>query len=343
MSKKASPTVIGFFTLVGLIIAGAAAVLFGAGKYFENTYPILLYFDKSANGLQVGSDVRFGGVRIGSVSSITVLVDPEENRKIIPVIVELGEKNLRAISSDTGGGIDFSSREGVEEAVRDGLRAGMKQQSLVTGQLYIEFDILPKAEAFIYQPREESKYPVVPTVSTQMDELVAGIAAGLEKFNELDLDAVMVELRDVLNATKEQITALDVAKINDNFIAITEDVRVISEDVRAITSDDALAGAVDNLNKALVSIDELATQANVGLEPLLADLKVIMKRTESSLESVEAATRDMSEVSNPRAPAVMQLQNVLRETQRASQALQELSNDLKRNPNTLLRGRAPSE
>src|SRR5690606_9807762 len=110
---------------------------------FETTYPVLLYFDKSANGLQVGSDVRFGGVRIGTVRSISVLMDPEGYRKIIPVVVELGEKDLRLISSSAGGGIDFSTHSGVEKAVSEGLRAGMKQQSLLTGQLYIEFDVVP--------------------------------------------------------------------------------------------------------------------------------------------------------------------------------------------------------
>ena len=135
MSKKASPTLIGIFTLAGLIIAATGLVLFGAGKYFKNTYPVLLYFDKSANGLQVGSDARFGGVRIGSVRSINVLIDPVHNRKIIPVVVELDEKELKLISAESGVGIDFSSFEGVRKEVDEVLRAGMIQQSLVTGQL----------------------------------------------------------------------------------------------------------------------------------------------------------------------------------------------------------------
>jgi len=37
------------------------------------------------------------------------------------------------------------------------------------------------------------------------------------------------------------------------------------------------------------------------------------------------------------------MQNVLSETERASRALKELSNDLKRDPDTLLRGRATPE
>jgi paraquat-inducible protein B len=40
---------------------------------------------------------------------------------------------------------------------------------------------------------------------------------------------------------------------------------------------------------------------------------------------------------------MMRLQNVLQETERASRALKELSNDLKRDPDTLLRGKAIPE
>jgi len=333
MSKKASPTVIGIFTLLGLIFAGVAAVLFGAGKYFENTYPILLHFDKSAYGLQVGSSVRFGGVRIGSVRSINVLVDPEGNRKVIPVIVDLREKDLRLIGSEAGGGIDLTTREGVEKAVASGLRAGMKQESLVTGQLYIEFDILPDAPSFTYTPRLATEYPIVPTVGTQIDELVAGIADGLAKFNALDIDGVMKELRDVLVGAKEQIANLDMKEINDNLVEITEDVRIL-------TGDEKLVRAVENLDASLVQINELATKANQGIEPLLANLQGVIARTDASLVRIEAATRELSQLSNPRAPVVLQMQDVLRETQRASEALKELSNDLKRNPSSLLRGPA---
>lgn len=333
MSKKASPTLIGIFTLVGLILAAFGVVVFGAGKYFERTHGVLLYFDKSANGLQVGSDVRFGGVRIGRVKSISVLVDREENRKIIPVVVELGDKDLRLISSESGGGIDFTSREGVKKAVAEGLRGGMKQQSLVTGQLYIEFDIVPDVPGFVYHTRGEPPYPVVPTVGTEMDELISGIADGLKKFNALDLDGVMTELRDVLVSSKAQISELDMKSINDNVLAITED-------VRKITGDEKLNSAVENMDAALAQIDTFMTKANRGISPLFEDFNAVILKTDASLARMEQAMTEFQNLSNPRAPMIMQLQNVLQETERASRALKELSTDLKRDPNTLLRGRA---
>ena len=262
MSKKASPTIIGIFTLAGLIIAAVGLMLFGAGAYFKKSYPILLYFEMSANGLQVGSDVRFGGVRIGRVRSINVIIYRDQNRKIIPVVVELGKTELSLIGTEKGGGIDFSTQEGVAKAVKEGLRAGMKQQSLVTGQLYIEFDIAPDTPGFIYQDNAEPPYPVVPTIATEMDRLIAGISDGLKKFNDLDLDSVMSELRDVLVSVNKQVGAIDIKEINDNITAITRD-------VRGITSDEKLGEAVGNLNQAL-SEAERATRA---LKELTADLK----------------------------------------------------------------------
>jgi paraquat-inducible protein B len=336
MSQKASPTVIGIFTLVGLILVGAALVLFGAGKLFTSTHDILLYFDKSANGLQVGSDVRFGGVRIGKVKSINVLVDRKANRKIIPVVVELTDKDLHLISTDEGGGIDLTTFDGVRKAVSEGLRAGMKQQSLVTGQLYIEFDIVPDTPGFVYHSTVAPAYPVVPTIGTEMDELIAGISDGIQKFNALDLDSVIKELRDVLVTANKRIAEVDVKEINENVLGITRD-------IRAATGDRKLAEAVDNLNQALVRIDDLAGKANKEIDPLLADLKTIMEKTDAGIARIDEATKEISQLSNPRSPVLLRLQNVLRETERASRALKELSNDLKRDPKALISGKAAPE
>lgn len=336
MSQKASPALIGLFTLVGLLLVGAGLVLFGAGKLFTRHHEVLMHFDKSANGLLVGSDVRFGGVRIGRVKSISVIVDRVENRKIIPVVVELAEKDLRLISANDGGGIDFSSFEGVAKAVSEGLRAGMKQQSLVTGQLYIEFDIVPGTPGFTYQGKTEPEHPVIPTIGTEMDELIAGISDGIEKFNTLDLDSIIRELRDVLHSANQRINELDFNEINENLVGITND-------IRRITSDEKLVAAVDNLNSALEQIGEFADKANTGIDPLMEDLRAMIERADASLQGLNEAAAEISQLSNPRSPVLLRLQAVLQETERASRSLMELSNDLKRDPKALISGRAVPE
>ncbi len=332
MSKKASPTIIGLFTLVGLLLVATALLLLGAGKFFEKSSSIILYFEKSAYGLLVGSEVRFGGVRIGRVTSIQVIIDQKENRKIIPVVVELSDKDLHDVGLTAGGSIDFVTEAGVKKAVADGLRARMKQQSLVTGQLYIEFDLIPDSPIFDYKPEITSPHPNVPTLGTELDDLIKGIADGLKKFNSLDLAGVMKEVRDVLINAKTQIAALNLKQINDNIVGITAD-------VHTLTSNKKLGKAIDSLDEALMSFDEMSKKANQGIDPLLKDLEEIMQKATAALAKVEDASADISKVTNPRAPVLMRLQNVLEEAERASRAIKELANDLKQSPNALLLGK----
>lgn len=332
MSKKANSTLIGLFTLLGLVIVGVALVSLGAGKYFEKTHKILLYFDKSVYGLEVGSDVRFGGVRIGRVSSINVIIDTKENRKIIPVVVELTEKELLNIAAGGDGMLDFSSEQGVKKAVKQGLRAGMKQQSLVTGQLYVEFDINPGTKGFTYKSPEDPDYPVVPTVPTEIDELISGITDGLKKINDLDIAGVMEEMRDVLKGANKQISDLDLKVISENLTAITRD-------VRSFTSDPKLQSSLANLDEALIEIRDLSATANQNLDPLLADIREVAEETKASLKKIDNTAEELSKVSDPRSPMLLKFQNLLHETETASRALRELTNDLKRNPNSLLRGK----
>lgn len=336
MSQKANPTLIGAFTLIGLLLAGAAVVLFGAGKYFERSHRILLHFDKSAVGLLVGSDVRFGGVRIGRVASINVLVDAEKNRKIIPVVVELAEKDLQAIGSTSGVSIDFSTPEGVRIAVERGLRAGMKQQSLLTGLLYIEFDIVPKVPGFIYEGPTVAKYPMVPTIPTEIDELIAGVADGLKKINALDLQGVVKDLHDVLESAKTQLDDLNMKGISENLVAVTQD-------VRNFTSNDKLASAIQHLDEALIEFKELSVKANKGIEPALEEFTKVTQKAADSLSKLEEVGDELAKTANPRGPVLMRLQAVLQETERAARAITELANDLKRNPNALLMGKDNKE
>lgn len=332
MSKKASTTMIGLFTLLGILLGVVAVVLFGAGKYFEKTHKIQLYFEKSVNGLEVGSDVRFGGVRIGSVSAITVIIDTKKNRKIIPVVVELTEKGLRSVEGSGENSIDFSSPEGVRSAVGKGLRAGMKQQSLVTGKLYIEFDIQPNIKGFTYNEPGEPEFPIVPTIPTEMDELISGITDGLKKINDLDIAGLMEEMRDVLKGAKNQIADLDLKEINENLTAITAD-------VRGLTSDGRIKSSLANLDETLKEIKELSAKANDNIDPLLADIRDVTEKTRESLLRIEESADSLSKVTDPRSPMLLEFQNLLHETENASRTLRDLTSDLKRNPGSLLRNK----
>jgi len=343
MKNQANPTLIGVFTLIGLAVVGAAVLLLSTNRFFNTTHTLQLYFDKSANGLQVGSDVRFGGVRVGSVRSIGVMIDPEENRKIIPVVVSLNARDLGQTGNEAEGGIDFSTHDGVAKAVERGLRAGMKQQSLVTGQLYVEFDVLPEMPGFTFKPDKPSEYPVVPTIGTELDELIAGIGEGIRRFHALDLESLIANLQDLLHTTNERVASINTGEINENLVSITND-------IAAITADGRINSVIENLNQTLGNLEQFSNKANEGIGPIMRDAEAtlasgreILGEARETLAKLETAVEDITGIANPRGPVLMRLQQALHETERASRALQELSNDLKRDPRAIISGKAESE
>jgi paraquat-inducible protein B len=332
MSKNASPTLIGLFTLGGLVLAAVALVLLGLGKFFEKTANITLYFDRSADGLLVGSEVRFGGVRIGRVSAINVLVDPKENRKIIPIMIEISERRLATAGAVSGGGIDFTTEEGVQRAVASGLRARMKQMSFVTGQMIIEFDIVPNQPGLVFEPTVKSAYPVVPTLGTELDALMLSISEGLKKLNAVDFAGLITELRTTVASAKTQIDSLRMKEISDNLTKITAD-------VQQLTGSEKLGKAIDNLDVALANLNEFTAKANKGVDPVVVDIQKAIQKASDAFAQLETASQEIAKVANPRAPVLMRLQQVLEETEHAARSIKELANELKRNPNSILTGK----
>jgi paraquat-inducible protein B len=172
----------------------------------------------------------------------------------------------------------------------------------------------------------------VPTIPTEIDELISGITDGLKKINDLDIAGLLTEMRDVLKSANKQIADIDLREINGN---LTE----ISRNVRDFTSDEKLKSSLANLDEALREIKELSAKANENIDPLLADIKAVAEDTRESLKKIEATASELSKASDPRSPMLLNFQNLLHETETASRALRELTNDLKRNPNSLLRGK----
>jgi paraquat-inducible protein B len=165
-----------------------------------------------------------------------------------------------------------------------------------------------------------------------MDELISGVSDGLKKFNALDLDGVMKDLRELLESTKEQVNGLDMKEINANIVTITKD-------VKNLTGDEKLKSAISHLDEALLSINNVSAKLDKDMGPLMADARRTMENAANSLKKIEETSAGLSNVTNPHGPVLMRFQNVLEETERAARAVKELANDLKRNPNALLTGK----
>jgi paraquat-inducible protein B len=73
MKTKTRYFKIGIFLLSGVCVLVVAIVLFGAGRLFKKEIIVETYFADSVQGLDVGSPVKYRGVKIGEVKDIGIV------------------------------------------------------------------------------------------------------------------------------------------------------------------------------------------------------------------------------------------------------------------------------
>jgi paraquat-inducible protein B len=110
-----------------------------------------------------------------------------------------------------------------------------------------------------------------------------------------------------------------------------------------ILDDPALRSSFTNLDLALVEARQLAGKLNRGADPLLAKLDADLQKADSTLTSAATAFNDLKALIQPGSPVSEELLSTLEKAGRALDAFRELSQDLQRNPNSILTGKAPEK
>jgi paraquat-inducible protein B len=111
---------------------------------------IRMRFNQSLRGLAVDAPVEFLGVPFGRVVSVNL--DFDEKAQTFPTVVgaviypaRLGKAHDKLVALAKARGDDEQMSQMMGRLVEHGLRAQARTGNLLTGQLYIAMDFLPKA------------------------------------------------------------------------------------------------------------------------------------------------------------------------------------------------------
>jgi paraquat-inducible protein B len=197
MSRRASPTAIGAFVLGALALVVAGILVFGSGRFFRTPVTYVLFFNTSVQGLTVGAPVNFRGVKVGQVSRIVSRWDTSW----IEVFIALDPSVPR-------GAKDKGLRESIDENIRlAGLRAQLRTQSFVTGQLYIALDLFP--ETALTLVGLESDVPEMPTVPTILEQFSRRAERLMETLESLPIGRLVESTMQTLEGLNTLVRSED--------------------------------------------------------------------------------------------------------------------------------------
>ena len=363
MSKQANKTLIGGFVLGALALAVAGVLIFGSGRFFARTYPYVLYFDGSVKGLSIGAPVTFKGVKIGSVTDIKLRLEGEEMTPRIPVFIELEPGKI----SEARGVPGF--QKAVEEKdvygrvnmlVERGMRAQLGLQSIVTGQLVVEFDFHPDKPARLIGI--DTEYPELPTISSGMQEIA-------ERIKELPLDEILNELHLTLKGIEGVVNAPEVQESVANLHQTLEEVKQLVQTLneRAGPMGSQLEETIKDVQHMVRNVDDKVTALTSSFEDTSEAARSALRQAEKTLsleegpssqlassildtsqsarDALDQASKTLAMVENMAgedSQMYHELRDTLEEFAKAAQSMRVLLDYLERHPEALIKGKSGS-
>jgi paraquat-inducible protein B len=325
MSQRANPTMIGAFIVAGLALGVAGLLAFSSFRLFSASTKFIIYFNSSLNGLSKGAPVKYRGVTIGSVDRVMIHYNQDVKDDAMPVIIEIQERLVRERLDKAS---LFEGLNDLGEQVRKGLRASLETESLLTGVLYVNLEILRDAPPAVYH-QWESLYFEIPSRATDIQEFMKNLAgmdiAGLEK------------------SINSLITKID-ATLGDLKVGeLSAGMRRLMDSVDRIASSPELKDSIADLKTTLGEYRRLAEKLNGHIDPILNDFRGTLAEANKALAQIQGGMVSVRGLLAPDSPMRHDLTVALEQAASAAQAISALAEFLERHPNALVAGREAAE
>ena len=331
--KRVDPRVIGSFVVGAILLGVAGLIFFGPGGLFSKTQRYVLHFNSSVKGLNVGSPVRFRGVKIGRVKDINVRLQTSDYKFRIPVVIEIEPSRIETYDNNKGilDAIKTSmqGQDPIQALVKKGLRAQLELDSLLTGQLYVDFDMHPGAPLIL--SGENTDYPELPTMRSNLDELS-------KTFEDLPLRELANKLIGSVEGFEKLVNSPGLQQGLSKF-----DKTVTRLNQLLQTLNRKLLPLADNMELTLKDVRQLVHQVDTKVNPLAADFQLAMRNFNDAAQKTEETMTKVQNLTASNSPLHQQLSITLQEMVKTAQAIRLLSAEIERDPQILLRGRNQGE
>jgi phospholipid/cholesterol/gamma-HCH transport system substrate-binding protein/paraquat-inducible protein B len=299
MSERANYFKIGLFVLCGAVIAVAGLLALGAGSLLQQKFFAESYFEESVQGLDIGSPIKFRGVQIGRVETIT-LVGSEypTNKRYVLVRFSLYRDAVGALSQ-------AAVKRFVDSEVEKGLRVRLAFQG-VTGAAYLEADYLEADRAPWLSIDWKPDYPFLPSAPSTITRYTEAIDGILKNIEQIDIQAIASGLEEALTTMNGFMEKAKVGEIGQQTVQLMSELRATNRRLERMLSKaeppvDAilqeLPQATENLNRLAAQLNALAGDLPENIAPLGSTLRRLNGLLAAEQQTIEETLENIQQVS----------------------------------------------
>ena len=300
METRAHHILIGLFT----VLTAAAALLFAlwmsyaAGQRDYQPYRIL--FERSVNGLSVGSKVQYNGIEVGDVTELSL--NPDDPRQVITLIRVYEDTPIKV---DTRAKLAFAS---------------------ITGSMSVQlYGGTPESQRLLAQSSDDTPFiqadpSPIATLFDEGEEMVENLNAILQSVNELFNDNNREQAGNILTniAQITEMIASQQSALDENMALFGDVSRQASTTLESIESLSLEANRL--LSQEGQQVMRSAESASRNVASAAQRIEQLVNDNAGAVESTLQSTRDI-------APALAALRSTLATLDRITRELEESPTD----------------
>ncbi len=266
----------------------ARSSLFSNPRQNQDVLNLTVLFDSSVSGLSAGSEVRFQGIRIGTVTDLSAFVVREGDAQVVRL-----RTNIAIEPGRLGLGENATPEDALaflDAFVSDGLRARMITGSILSGSLQVELVQVADAPPESLTLNDQT-YPIIPTTKSLITDVAATAEGVLERINELPVEELMSGAIDLMDSVERLVSNDDLTKVPSAAIALLDDTRglINSDDTAAVPAE--LRGAVADMRQTVADLNALIVGVNDA--EVVDKFAATLDAANTAITNIEEATRNL--------------------------------------------------
>lgn len=366
---------LGLYIIIGTVLLLTVVVVLGAGRIFEHTVTMETYLQESINGLEVGSSVKFQGVKIGRVSDVGFVASTyvDAAKSDIRYVLVRFDVDPTLIGLKT----EAELRTHIEREIERGLRVRPTTLGL-TGQLFLNLDYVDPAAYPPLPVKWKPRYivlPSMPSTMSRIEQAITTISDSLSGLNKADLQAIVADAKSIVAAASEFMKTEGAKEAGVKLLGLMDQSKQLLTRTNQLLADPAterlipeLTGAVKGVREVVADAGDDIVAAAKGANQAMASLRTTAlaleevlggPRTREALTALPPALENLSKASGDLAAAVSKIHlltnrlnsmvaaeetnihGILEDARSTMGNLKELSGEIKRHPSGALFGQPP--
>lgn len=346
MEQNSTYFKIGVFVIIGTILGVICLVVLGAGTIFRKEIIVETYFDRSVQGLDVGSAVKYRGIAIGNVKKISGL--PKKYSKSLNYVmleVALFDESMAELSD--------KAAEKLAEAVKGGLRFQLAPLG-ITGTMFLEADFLPPDKIKDLEISWTPDTPYIPSAPNTIAAFTESIEKILNNLEKINVAGITDKVETLLTTVNTRFNEIDVKEINAQVTGLLEEIRETNKTFKETIGSKKVKKIIDDSSAITSDVRDTISTSKPALEKAASDISLAAETSKKTAESVEKAferlpdilekidrlTRRFDSISSEKTPAISEVVDNIR---KISENLEDLSRSAKQYPSHVIFGNPPDK